>query len=295
MNSSSRLFLVDVFTQDAFLGNPVAVVIPEAALTTDQMLQIARWTGMPETVFVMQRVTDRRADYSVRIWSPLCELPFAGHPSIGTAHVLLTQGIICAKGNRFVQESPAGLVDMQLTQTGDLCRISFKTPIPTVVALDHSVGAPVLAALGYTGEVPPVFLVEAGARWLVVELRVARDVDALTPNFDTVKTLSDIHRVSGLTVFGPTDSGDTQYEVRSFAPAIGVPEDAVCGGGNACAAALSAYRRNWRVGSVTHVIGQGKQVQRSGRVFWEGPDADKRVEIGGFAVTVSEGGFQLPK
>ena len=294
MNATSRLFLVDVFTQDAFLGNPVAVVILETGLASDLMLQIARWTGMPETVFVMQNVIDPRADYSVRIWSPLCELPFAGHPSIGAAHVLLAQGIVSPIENRFVQESPAGLVDMRTTPVSGVNRISFTTPIPTVDALDHTASASILAALGYTGDVQQVFLVEAGARWLVAELGSALDVDALTPNFDAVKALSDLHEVSGCTVFGPTGSGDTQYEVRSFAPAIGVPEDAVCGGGNACAAALTAFRRDWHAGAVKHVIGQGKHLRRSGRVFWSGPDAERRVEIGGFAVTVSEGRLHLP-
>ncbi|WP_158934763.1 PhzF family phenazine biosynthesis protein [Burkholderia sp. S171] len=291
MNNNAQLYLVDVFTQDSFRGNPVAIIIPSVEPSPKRMLQIAQWLGLPETVFILPRGVEAKAeaDYAVRIWSTIRELPFAGHPSIGVAHVLLSKGIISARNGKFIQRSPAGLVQMRVEVVEDQHRIFFQTPIPDVRSVNRVEGAAVIAALRHPSGTDQIFIVDAGARWLVVELPAASDVDRLRPDFDAINSLSDVHQVSGITVLGSTGLSDVHYEVRSFAPAIGVPEDAVCGGGNACAAALVAYRNDWRVGSATHVAGQGKQVHRSGRVFWEGPDADKRIEIGGFAVTVSEG------
>jgi len=296
--SQPSVFLVDVFTQDAFWGNPVAVVAGGTRLSPERMLRIARWTGMPETVFVLPQEprghADTEADYDVRIWSPLCELPFAGHPSIGTAHVLLEEGAIDPPHGRFVQQCPAGRIDMRVTLIGAQRRISFRTPVPTVERLDNAGHAAVLTALGYTGPSAQVALVEAGARWIVVEMISASDVNALKPNLERVQALSVLYRVSGITVLGHVQAGDVNFEVRSFAPAIGVPEDAVCGGGNACAAAWVAYRNDWRMGCADCTVSQGRHVGRAGRVFWEGPDQDRRIEIGGFAVTISAGTFRLP-
>lgn len=297
ITSQPSIFLVDVFTQDAFWGNPVAVIVPGTRLPPELMLRIARWTGMPETVFVLPQEPRgpeaNEADYSVRIWSPLCELPFAGHPSIGTAHVLLEEGAIEPTHGRFVQQCPAGRIDMRVTSIGAQRRISFRTPVPTVERLDEAGQAAVLAALGCTGASTQVALVDAGARWLVVELISASDVNALKPNLEQVQALSALYRVSGVTVLGHEQTGDANFEVRSFAPAIGVPEDAVCGGGNACAAAWVAYRNDWRMGCADGIISQGRHVGRAGRVFWEGPDQDRRIGIGGFAVTISAGTFRL--
>jgi PhzF family phenazine biosynthesis protein len=289
LNDKAQLYLVDVFTQDSFLGNPVAIVIPAAEPSPERMLQIAQWLGLPETVFVLPHGVDAEADYAIRIWSTIRELPFAGHPSIGVAHVLLSKGIISARNGKFIQRSPAGLVEMRAELVKDQRRIFFKTPVPDVRSVNRVESAAVMTALRYPSGTEQVFIVDAGARWLVVELPAASDVDQLRPDFEAINSLSAAHQVSGITVLGLTGATDVHYEVRSFAPAIGVPEDAVCGGGNACAAALVAYRHDWRVGSATHVVGQGKQVHRSGRVFWEGPDVDKRIDIGGFAIIVSAG------
>lgn len=296
MTTAARLFLVDVFTQHAFLGNPVAIVIAPVELPDARMLQIAQWTGMPETVFVLPETADvsaGEADYRVRIWSPRRELPFAGHPSIGAAHVMLANDSIRTRGGRFVQLSPAGPVEMRVVSTADAQCIFFRTPVPQIQALDAPAGRAVLAALGHAATEPEVCIVDAGARWLVAVLPTADEVDRLTPDFDALNRLSELHHVSGVTVCGATGLREIPYEVRSFAPAIGVPEDVVCGGGNACAAALIARNRHWAVGATTCVVGQGKHLRRSGRVFWEGPDAQRRIEIGGFAMTVSEGSFHI--
>lgn len=297
-NLQPRLFLVDVFTEEAFWGNPVAVIGAGIPLAPEQMLRIARWTGMPETVFVLpldaHHDSEHAADYQVRIWSPSCELAFAGHPSIGAAHVLLEDGLIAPKAGRFTQLCIAGCIDMCVTTVGARRRVSFRTPIPTVEQLDDAGHADVLNAIGCSAALAKTALVEAGTRWIIAEMKHASDVNALRPAMDRVLALSALHNVSGVTVLGRAHGGDADYEVRSFAPAIGVPEDAVCGGGNACAAAWVASQNDWREGSADSVINQGKQVGRAGRVFWKGPDRARHIEIGGFAVTVSAGTFHVP-
>ncbi|KVQ34473.1 hypothetical protein WK03_38555 [Burkholderia cepacia] len=295
MNSPARLFVVDVFTEKAFAGNPVAIVIPDAMPSATRMQDIARWIGFPETTFVAPAARDERAAYSVRIWSPQRELPFAGHPSIGTAHLLLEHARIDVSRGRFIQECPAGLIGMRTEEiVGGKRRVWFATPPVTVRPLCDDDAAAILAALGPVVDSSRVFMVDAGAKWLVLELPDASDVDRLEPVHNELDSLSRLHGAIGVTVFGKTRFDDAiDYEVRSFAPSIGAPEDAACGGGNACAAALRAWLNKWRPSAATHVASQGKHLQRSARIFWKGPDAAQHVEVGGSAVIVSEGSFRL--
>ncbi|EOY6966898.1 PhzF family phenazine biosynthesis protein, partial [Acinetobacter baumannii] len=102
---------VDVFTSQAFKGNPVAVIMDASTLTSEQMQAIANWTNLSETTFVLP-ATDSQADYQVRIFTPQSELPFAGHPTIGTAYALLEAGLIKAKEGQLVQQCAAGLVTL---------------------------------------------------------------------------------------------------------------------------------------------------------------------------------------
>jgi predicted PhzF superfamily epimerase YddE/YHI9 len=102
---------VDVFTAERFKGNPVAVVLQAEGLTADQMQRIANWTNLSETTFVVP-ATDPRADYRVRIFTPSAELPFAGHPTIGTAHALIEAGMVQVRDGRLVQQCAAGLIPM---------------------------------------------------------------------------------------------------------------------------------------------------------------------------------------
>ena len=102
---------VDVFTSEPYRGNPVAVVLQAQGMTDEQMRRIANWTNLSETTFVLPP-TQSGADYLVRIFTPQAELPFAGHPTLGTAHALLEAGIVQARGGRLVQECAAGLIDL---------------------------------------------------------------------------------------------------------------------------------------------------------------------------------------
>ena len=123
---------VDVFTSQAFKGNPVAVIMDASTLTSEQMQAIANWTNLSETTFVLP-ATDSQADYQVRIFTPQSELPFAGHPTIGTAYALLEAGIVTAKEGKLVQQCGAGLVTLTVS---DSKHISFELPKPKITPLD---------------------------------------------------------------------------------------------------------------------------------------------------------------
>ncbi|WP_246794241.1 PhzF family phenazine biosynthesis protein [Burkholderia perseverans] len=290
--ADAALFLVDVFTRQALRGNPVAVVVPAAVPTDAAMQALAAWIGMPETVFVMPGARDAGADYRVRIWSPLRELPFAGHPSIGAAHALIANGMATPHDGRLVQQSPYGLVTMRASDGAD-GEIRFETPVPDVVMLDGEAAQAVAAALGPAAGACEAARVEAGARWLVARLGQSEGLDALTPDLDAILRLSRRHDVSGLTVIAPAAHSGADFEVRSFGPAIGVAEDAACGGGNACAAALIAASHGWREGSAGLRAAQGRHVGRDATIHWHGPDAGGRLEIGGYARLVSAGSLRL--
>ncbi|WP_414439473.1 PhzF family phenazine biosynthesis protein [Burkholderia sp. 22PA0106] len=291
---NAALCLVDVFTQQALRGNPVAVVIADATPPDATMLALAAWTGMPETVFATPGDAD--ADYRVRIWSPRRELPFAGHPSIGTAHALLATQRVAVRATspgRLVQGSPFGQVTMRVDE-GAHGRIWFRTPRAEVVMLDALAAQEVGAALGIASmEAVSAACVEAGARWLVVHGEQPGLLDRLTPDLSAIEALSARHRVSGVTVVMPAVQAPRDISVRSFGPAIGVDEDAACGGGNACAAALIAALRDWREDGANAVAMQGRHVGRDATLYWRGPDRERRLEIGGHAVLVSQGTLKL--
>lgn len=287
-NASARYYLVDVFTRRALRGNPVPVVIPQSEPDDDTMQAFAGWIGMPETIFVIPHVTDARADYRVRIWSPLRELPFAGHPSIGAAHVLISKGVVLPREGELLQECRMGLVAMEMYDDSS-GRIAFKTPAPRVVPLGADDTRAATTALGAAAAGCTVSLVDAGARWLVALLECSNAIDRLTPELRAIVDLSRVHDVSGITVVARAGHADAHYELRSFAPAIGVAEDAACGGGNACAAALIASRNGWREGAAKATATQGRHVGRDATIYWSGPDGAGRIGVGGFAVIVSEG------
>lgn len=129
---------VDVFTAVPFRGNPVAVVLHADGMTDEQMQQIANWTNLSETTFVISK-TNPLADYRVRIFTPGSELPFAGHPTIGTAHALLEAGLVKATDGALVQECGAGLVRLELTTDEDGHReIAFELPEATFSPLSDA-------------------------------------------------------------------------------------------------------------------------------------------------------------
>jgi len=279
---------VDVFTDRPFLGNPVAVVLDADALDGAAMQRIARWTNLSETTFVL-RPSAAGADYALRIFTPDRELPFAGHPTLGTARALLAAGRVTPSGGRLVQQCAAGLV--RLRAEGE--RLFFEVPPASVTRVPAETAASIAGALGLQAPPPRFDAIDVGPVWLTAELRDASQVLGLRPDFAALAELSRAHGVTGVTVHAPFPVGadarrdSADVAVRSFAPAAGVPEDPVCGSGNACVAVqrAAAGRRDG------YLAAQGEAIGRDGliTVAYRG-DA---IEVGGEAIVCVEGRLRI--
>jgi len=280
---------VDVFTTLPFKGNPVAVVMDASELTTEQMHLIASWTNLSETTFVLPPVNPQ-ADYQVRIFTPTRELPFAGHPTIGTAYALLEAGLITRKDGYLVQECGVGLVNLQVTQnTHGHAVIAFELPEPEIMACTDAAVDRLEAILGCSiiRACHPA-LVDVGARWIVVQTTDAAAALKTLPNYQELTEFSKQHQVEGVCVYGLYPDGhDFQIEVRSFAPACGVNEDPVCGSGNGCVAAFIRYHGSLGIGEAVVRSSQGLAIGRQGKL--ELHITEDRIRVGGSAVTCISG------
>jgi PhzF family phenazine biosynthesis protein len=282
---------VDVFTGHPFFGNPVAVVLDGAGLDAAVMQRIAAWTNLSETTFVLPSST-AEADYRVRIFTPRKELPFAGHPTIGTAHAVLEAGLAAPREGQLHQECAAGLLRLSVDREGPDRHIAVEAPQATLVPIDEDASGRVTAALGCVRSgAAPQTIVHIGPRWLVVELCDAAAVRTLTPDLTAVADVSGALGVTGITVFGRASPADHAIATRSFAPAGGIPEDPVCGSGNAAVGALLHH-----VGALPaqeYVASQGREMNRDGYVTVRADPTTGRTWIGGQAVTCVEGTLRV--
>jgi PhzF family phenazine biosynthesis protein len=277
---------VDVFTAVPFKGNPVAVVLDGSGLSGARMQAIANWTNLSETTFVCE-ATDQQADYRLRIFTPRSELRFAGHPTIGSAHAILRHGLKPKAAGRLVQECGQGLVPIRI----DGERLFLMLPKPALGEVSATQLSAAAVALGIAPDaVRARALVDVGVGWLTLQLRDAESVRTLRPDLAEVAELTPAG-VAGITVFGLNEPGATpQLEVRSFAPAQGVPEDPVCGSGNGCVAAL--VRQERLLAGPGYVAAQGCCVGRDGRVEIQF-ESGGTIWLGGHAVTCVEGTLRV--
>ena len=264
---------VDVFTRTPFHGNPVAVVLGADGLDAESMQRIAAWTNLSETTFVLESDV---ADYRLRIFTPRMELPFAGHPTIGSAYAVQEADFRSLKGRtEMKQECGAGILPLKIEEG----KIFVKAPKPSFRELEPVAGIPLAPG-------SPFIAVDVGPKWAVGEVADAKALAALKPDMTALAEWSNALGVTGVTVFAKSDDCVAAVHVRSFAPAHGIPEDPVCGSGNI---SVSAYLRH--VKSVllkdSYVARQGAQLGRDGRVHMrlEGED----IWLGGDAVTCVEG------
>lgn len=272
---------VDVFTAVPFKGNPVAVVLDGETVSSDQMQSIAAWTNLSETTFVCAP-TDQRADYRLRIFSPKRELPFAGHPTIGSAHAVLRHGLKPRVAGQLVQECGKGFIDIKI----DGERLLLALPEPQFREPTSSQLAAIADGLGVmTSDIQRGAIIDVGPVWFTVQIAGGDAVRALAPDMGKLAALNPIG-ITGVNVFGLYPRGsDADLEVRSFAPADGTPEDPVCGSGNGCVAAL--VRRDGVLKVRTYVASQGRCLGRDGQVTVEFDGST--IWLGGHAVTCVEG------
>lgn len=266
---------VDVFSSEPLRGNPVAVVHGADGLTDEQMAAFARWTNLSETTFLLEP-TDPAADYRLRIFTPDGELPFAGHPTLGSAHAWLEAGGVPA-GADLVQECGAGLVTIH---RGDV--LAFEAP---PLMRSGPVSEQDLSAIATALRVDRSALLDSawidnGPGWVGVLLEDAAAVLALDPDWAAFGELK-------IGVVGPYAAGPLAVEVRAFCPGFGMPEDPVTG-------SLNAGIGQWLGGSTlpaAYVASQGTALQRAGRVHVEVTGG--RVVVGGETRTTVAGTVDL--
>jgi PhzF family phenazine biosynthesis protein len=265
---------VDVFTAVPFAGNPLAVVRDAASLNDAQMAALARWTNLSETTFLLPP-TDAAADYRVRIFTPNGELPFAGHPTLGTCHVWLAAGGKPRQPGLVMQECAVGLVRVRC----DGPRLAFAAPpLRRTGPVDPEVIAQICAALSITrDDIVHHQWVDNGPGWCAVMLRSARDVLDLRVQWPALAPLK-------LGVIGPHDAGhDAAFEVRAFIGDGGY-EDPVTGSLNA---SLAQWLTSTGLAASSYVASQGTVLQRAGRVHLQ-RDGDT-VWVGGDVADVVAG------
>jgi PhzF family phenazine biosynthesis protein len=265
---------VDVFTEKPFFGNPAAVVIGAEGLDTEEMQRIARWTNLSETTFLLQAQA-AGADYRLRIFTPRQELPFAGHPTIGSAHAAIESGFVGKKRN-LRQECGAGILDLTLEDG----RIFVRGPQAKI--------ADVRRTLPFANK---LLRIDVGPVWIVGEIADARSLATLRPDMDALAAFTLDHEATGVTLFAPSDEEQTAMHVRSFAPAHGINEDPVCGSGNMTVAAYLRQTDGVKRFGERYVARQGMQMGRDGRVFVR--IDDDGVRIGGHAVTCVDGSLKI--
>jgi PhzF family phenazine biosynthesis protein len=280
MSSHYRFHQVDVFTAHPMLGNPLAVVHDASGLDSASMAAFARWINLPETTFLLP-ATEPQADYQVRIFTPTVELPFAGHPTLGSAWAWLAAGGRPKDSDVVVQQCGAGLVPVRCIKNGHLTRLDFAAPpLLRTGPLEADLLARVCAALHVPlDDVIGHQWVDNGAGWLAVQLRSASAVRAIQPDPLAIGDL----RIGIVGSYPPSDDADAPaFEVRAFFGAEG--EDPVTG-------SLNAGLGQWLMGAglapERYVAAQGHALARDGRVHVE--RVADTVWVGGNVTPLIEG------
>jgi PhzF family phenazine biosynthesis protein len=290
--SARRFAQVDVFTDRALRGNALAVVLDGEGLSDDQMAAFARWTNLSETTFLLPP-TDLAADYRVRIFTPTVELPFAGHPTLGSCHAWLAAGGVPRDAGLVVQQCGVGRVRVRRDGT----RLAFAAPPRR---RSGPLDEPMLERIARFLGIPRADIVahqhcDNGPGWKAVMLKSAAQVLALRPQLSSESELE----IGVVAPAGPGKVGvvgshggdsDVAFEVRAFFPAPGgaLAEDPVTGSLNA---ALAQWLIESDLAPPRYVAAQGTAMGRAGRVFVEHDGRD--VWIGGHVAPCIEGSLQL--
>jgi PhzF family phenazine biosynthesis protein len=274
-----RFTQLDVFTDQPLRGNPLAVVHDAQGLSDAEMAAFARWTNLSETTFLLPPTDEGAAagaDYRVRIFTPGGELPFAGHPTLGSCAAWLAAGGVPRTPGVVAQQCGVGLVRVRR----DGARLAFAAPpLRRTGDVEASLRRVVVSALKLPDDhLRRLVWVDNGPGWMAALLPDAATVQALQPDFAAMQSLK-------LGVVGPHPAGSAcAFEVRAFVPGLGVPEDPVTG-------SLNAGLAQWLIGEglapERYLAAQGAALGRAGRVHVQRDGAD--IWIGGDVVTVVQG------
>jgi PhzF family phenazine biosynthesis protein len=302
---------VDVFTHTPYLGNPLAVVLDGTGLSANAMQHFAHWTNLSETVFLLPPTPEGAAagaDYRVRIFTPGAELPFAGHPTLGSCHAWLQAGGVPRAPTLVMQECAVGLITIRREGT----RLAFAAPPLQRSTPEPALLAQVTAAMGLQPEqILAAQLLDNGPVWLGMLLDSVDTLLQLAPNHPALKNLGLKVGVAGIErrpeatpliarsnrearAFGPRTTppnaeGEVHVEVRGFVAPVGIDEDPVTG-------SLNASLAQWLIHDgllpASYVATQGTCLGRAGQVHIA-QDAAGQVWVGGDSVTCVDGAVRL--
>jgi PhzF family phenazine biosynthesis protein len=288
---SRRYVQVDVFADRPGAGNPLAVVLDAEGLSDDDMQAIARWTRLPETTFVFP-ADSNDASYRIRIFSPRREVPFAGHPSVGTAHAVLEAGLATPRDGLLVQDGIAGKLPLLVTGEGSTRTIAVRTPRASVREIASADDPRLRDALRDLplGRLPPA-LMDGGRRWWLVELENETALRAATPPWDAIGILAQSTESMGICAYARSDDQVYYLAVRAWVGAPAQFEDAASGAANATLAAWLASQDALPGDSGFYRISQGREVGHDAIIELT-VDAEGDVWSGGRVCTVVEGAIR---
>ena len=292
MPRSRRFIQLDVFSGKPLLGNPLAVVVDGEGLDDATMQAFARWTNLSETTFLLPPAS-AAADYRVRIFTPRQELPFAGHPSVGSAYAAIESGLVPPDKHELLQECAAGLLPVRVEGGGSGRIIHVQAPRAELrpVAAHQRVllGRAMHAELAEN----QLRLVDNGPLWIVCDLHQAAAVRRLQPDLAAIAAICEATGAVGVGVFGHQQAGDATMAVRAFCPADGIPEDPVTGSANAAIMAFLADSGDPTGYGLRYRASQGREVGRDGYVEVVRDTTDGSISIGGACAMGIRGELRL--
>jgi len=286
--TARRFLQLDVFSPYPGAGNPLAVVLDAEGLDDARMQAIARWTRLPETTFVFAAQAPG-SSYRIRMFSPQKEVPFAGHPSVGTAHAVLEAGLAMPVDGQLVQDGIAGALPLRVVGEGAARSIAIRTPRATVAEVASATDPRLQGALaGWPlGSLPPARMA-GGRSWWVVELADEAALRALSPDWDAVAALAESTDSMGVFAYARAAGTEHDLAVRAFVGNGRRFEDAASGAANAVLAAWLDSRSALPGRDGSYVVSQGREVGHDARLTLH-VDADGEVWSGGQVQTVIKG------
>jgi PhzF family phenazine biosynthesis protein len=268
------------------------VVVDGGGIDVAVMQAFARWTNLSETTFLLPP-TSAAADYRVRIFTPRQELPFAGHPSVGSAYAAIESGLVPPDKRQLLQECAAGLLPVRVEGSGSERIIHVQAPRAELRAVAARQRAQLGQAVHAELAESQLRLVDNGPLWFVCDLHEEAAVRRLQPDLAAIAALCEAAGAVGVSVFGRQRTGEASMAVRAFCPADGIPEDPVTGSANAAIMAFLADLGDPAGYGLRYRASQGREVGRDGCVEVVRDAMDGSISIGGACAIGVRGELQL--
>lgn len=291
--ASHSYYQLDVFSHRPGGGNPLGVVVGADDWSDAAMQAFAKWTDIVETTFLL-RPTSPEASYRLRIFMPHKEIAFAGHPSIGSAHVALLSGFAQARDGVLIQECQAGLLPVRIEGEGDARRLFIQAPAARVVHTGIKAGSLLASTLARValGRLPAA-LVEGGRRWWLAEFASVAAVRAWQPDHAALRKIALDSDSLGLCIFARSDEAGHDLVLRAFPAGVGIVEDPASGAANGLVAAYIALSEPDGPLARGYTVSQGREIGHDAELVLR-IDADRTIWVGGHTQTVIQGELQWP-